>query len=405
VAVILAGNLLLLYAALQLLTLAWSGALDESARRQRSLRVSQQLAGVGLLAAAALSVRAVDTSAFSGVPSDTLGPIPFALALLPVFSRVGALAFATHRPRERVCFEPAVAWAAPAGYLALRLLSLTAGRPPNQLVAILLFGTCLAAAALLIGLALMEGPSAHLPGRLLAVQAVVALGLSASTIPVMAAASTWILLLLIPLAGVASINLRRGSVAGALRLVALSMVPPSAAFVGAWLGLSGLSQGRFSWAILPLLLILLAGAAAAAQGLELRGSPRLDLTAGWSLALLLVGAFPGWLLSWLVLPAARAVRSIPRGTLRVDLLGVAAGGPAWPAAIGSGIALGGLALLLLGYGSRLPMRRAPPEGRPAFLALPSIDLKGWSVMARRLPWVQITLGAYLALVLLAIVVR
>src|SRR5437899_12905911 len=43
-AVIFAHNLLLVYIALQLLTLAWTGALDETARRRRGLRLSVQVA-------------------------------------------------------------------------------------------------------------------------------------------------------------------------------------------------------------------------------------------------------------------------------------------------------------------------------------------------------------------------
>src|SRR5438067_8458729 len=70
-AVILADNLLLLFIALQLLTLAWSGALDETARRRRGLRLTVQIADIGLLLAAASAIQSVGTSAFSGVPSDT----------------------------------------------------------------------------------------------------------------------------------------------------------------------------------------------------------------------------------------------------------------------------------------------------------------------------------------------
>jgi hypothetical protein len=404
-AVILAGNLLLLYAALQLLTLAWSGALDESARRQRALRLVQQLAGLGLLAAAAWSVRAVDTSAFSGVPSDTLGPLPFALALLPVFSAIGALALGTHRPQERIRFEPAIAWAAPAGYLALRLLSLSAGRPPGQLVSSLLFAVCLVAAALLAAVALWEGPGPKLGGRLLGVQALLALGYSASAIPVMAVASTWSWLLLVPLAGLASVNLPAGSAAAAVRLVALSLAPPSAAFIGIWLGLRGLSEGRFSWTIFPLLAIMLATAAAAAGGLELSRKPKLDLPAIAGLTLVAAGAFPFALLSWLVLPASRAVRAVARGTLRVDGFGLASGNLRWPGAVISAGLACGLAVLLLRYRSGLPLRKPRTDPWRGF-TLPSPNL-GTLVPAgiRELPWVQITWGLYLAVLLFAINAR
>src|SRR3989440_6457123 len=51
-AVIFADNLLLVYIALQLLTLAWTGALDETARRRRGLRLRVQIADLRPLLAA-----------------------------------------------------------------------------------------------------------------------------------------------------------------------------------------------------------------------------------------------------------------------------------------------------------------------------------------------------------------
>src|SRR2546429_2849452 len=130
-AVILADNLLLLFIALQLLTLAWSGALDETARRRRGLRLVVQVADIGLLLAAASAIQSVGTSAFSGVPSDTFGLATFVLVLLPVVVRIGALTQRWGGPREAVAFEPGIAWLAPPGYLLLRLLPLM-GRPPPR---------------------------------------------------------------------------------------------------------------------------------------------------------------------------------------------------------------------------------------------------------------------------------
>src|SRR6202165_1376065 len=89
-AVIFADNLLLLYIALQLLTLAWSGALDETARRRRGLRLSVQVADIGLLLAAASAIPSGGTTAFSGVPSDTFGLATFVLVLVPVAARAAA---------------------------------------------------------------------------------------------------------------------------------------------------------------------------------------------------------------------------------------------------------------------------------------------------------------------------
>src|SRR5207245_1153376 len=116
-AVIFADDLLLVYIALQLLTLAWSGALDEESPRRRGLRLVVQVADIGLLLAAASAIQSVGTSAFSGVPSDTFGLAPFVLVLLPVMVRIGALTHIWGGPKAAVSFEPALAWIAPAGYL------------------------------------------------------------------------------------------------------------------------------------------------------------------------------------------------------------------------------------------------------------------------------------------------
>ena len=98
-AVIFAHNLLLVYIALQLLTLAWTGALDETARRRRGLRLSVQVADIGLLLAAASAIQSVGTSGFSGVPSDTFALPAFVLVLLPVVARVAALAVTAGGPQ------------------------------------------------------------------------------------------------------------------------------------------------------------------------------------------------------------------------------------------------------------------------------------------------------------------
>src|SRR6267143_344057 len=129
-AVIFAHNLLLVYIGLQLLTLAWSGALDETARRRRGLRLSVQIADIGLLLAAASAIQSVGTSAFSGVPSDTFGLPTFLLVLLPVVARIAALAVTAGGPPMTVAIEPAIVWVAPAGYLLMRLL---AGSAPEML--------------------------------------------------------------------------------------------------------------------------------------------------------------------------------------------------------------------------------------------------------------------------------
>src|SRR5947208_443258 len=205
-AVILADNLLLLFIALQLLTLAWSGALDETARRRRGLRLTVQIADIGLLLAAASAIQSVGTSAFSGVPSDTFGLATFLLMLLPVAVRVGALAWASSGPPAAVTFEPAVAWVAPAGYLLLRLLALMGGRLPDRTTAVAMFGGGVLVAIGFATLALGRPAGLRLAAPLLAAQAALAIALSAGSEPLMTAASTWLWLLLIPLAGLVSVR-------------------------------------------------------------------------------------------------------------------------------------------------------------------------------------------------------
>src|SRR5438093_628112 len=146
-AVIFAHNLLLVYIALQLLTLAWTLALDETARRRRKLRLSVQVADIGLLLAAASAIQSVGTSGFSGVPSDTFALPAFVLVLLPVVARVAALAVTAGGPQATVAFEPAIVWVAPAGYLLMRMLALMGGRLPDRPTAVVLF-----AAATLVAL-------------------------------------------------------------------------------------------------------------------------------------------------------------------------------------------------------------------------------------------------------------
>src|SRR6267378_3409976 len=167
-AVILADNLLLVYIALQLLTLAWSGALDEAAPRRRGLRLVVQVVDIGLLLAAASAIQSVGTSAFSGVPSDTFGLATFVLVLLPVVVRIGALTQSWGGPREAVVFGPGIAWLAPAGYLLLRLLALMGGRLPDRPTAVALFAIGVIGALAFAGLALVVRAGPRLVGLLFA---------------------------------------------------------------------------------------------------------------------------------------------------------------------------------------------------------------------------------------------
>src|SRR5437660_9509058 len=224
-AVIFAHNLLLLYIALQLLTLAWSGALDETSRRRRGLRLSVQVADIGLLLAAASAIQSVGPSAFSVVPSDTFGLPTFLLVLLPVVVRIGALAFMSGGPQSPVAFEPAIAWVAPAGYVLMRLLALMGGRLPDRATAVGLFagGTLLALG--LAALALFERAGPRMAASLLVAQAALAFALSAGSDPVLTVACIWLWLFLVPLAGLANVRLPAGSAAAGLLLLNLALIP------------------------------------------------------------------------------------------------------------------------------------------------------------------------------------
>src|SRR6184192_4829097 len=291
-AVIFAHILLLVYIALQLLTLAWSGALDETARRRRGLRLSVQIADVGLLLAAASAIQSVGTSAFSGVPSDTFGLATFLLVLLPVAVRVAALAWVSSGPQAAVTFEPAVAWVAPAGYLLLRLLALMGGRLPDRTTAVALFGGGVLVAIGFATLALGRPAGLRLAAPLLAAQAALAIALSAGSEPLMTAASTWLWLLLIPLAGLVSVRVAGGSLAETLTLVNLAMVPGSIGFLALWLGGLALGASGLLYGIIPVAFAVMLLTAAALSRATVIRSIRLDPPSIWASVLLVIAAFP-----------------------------------------------------------------------------------------------------------------
>ncbi len=389
----LASNLLLLYVAFQLLTLAWSGALDEAAPRRRWLRFTQQASDLGLLFVAGLAIQSVGTSSYSGVPSDTIGPVAFVVALLPAVTRIAALAMPLAGPQAPVLFEPAVAWAAPAGYLVLRLLSLTGGRAPSRTVEVWLFAIGLLGAG---GLALMtavEGPRPWLPARLVTVQALTALAISGLATPLSTLGASWLWLLLIPLSGLACVRL--GPLARVFVLLNLAMAPPSAAFIGLWLAGQGLAQGA-SFAVLLLYAVALVAAVSVAAVLALDARLHLDVVSGWGLLLLAAGTVPAPLIVYLVAPAAGAVRAIPPGTFQVSPLGIGVGSSAWPAAV---VCLGLLAVLfvlLMRLGKRLPLRRSSTDAvaRLGKLAVPMPSLHNLpdQVTLSRTYWVVFAAG-------------
>src|SRR5437899_7776718 len=262
-ALIFADNLLLVYIALQLLTVAWSGALDEASPRRRGLRLVVQVADIGLLLAAASAIQSVVTSAFSGVPSDTFGLAPFLLVLLPVMVRIGALTHIWGGPKAAVSFEPAIAWIAPAGYLLLRLLALMGGRLPDRTTAVALFGGGALVAIGFAMLALGRPVGLRLAAPLLAAQAALALSLSTGSEPLMTVASTWLWLLLIPLAGLVSVRVAGRSLAETLTLLNLAMIPGTIGFLGLWLGGLALAAAGLLFGMIPVAVavVLLAVAA------------------------------------------------------------------------------------------------------------------------------------------------
>ena len=382
-AVIMSANLLLVYVVLQLLTLGWSGALDETALRRRGLRLCLQIADIGLLLAAASAIQSVGTSAFSGVPSDTFGVATFFLALLPVVVRVGALAWGLSGPAASVVFEPAIAWVAPAGYLLLRLLALLGGQLPDQRIAVGLFAGGAVLAVGLAGLAVWWRSGARLPLLLLAAQAAIALALAVGRDPLFTVAGTWLWLTLIPLTGLLSVRLPRDSAAHRLTLLQLAMVPGSVAFVGLWLGGLALDARGLRVGAVPLAVAVILALVAILFDATLARSIRLDVATGWAAALWLIAAVPIIVMNPLALPAAGTVRPLPGGTIVANLVGIRTAAGAWPALLVSigFAALFGLALWRLAEQLPLwlPRRQARRRVRPRWRVpgrLPA--LPGWS---------------------------
>jgi hypothetical protein len=364
-ALLLAANLLLVYVLLQVLTLAWSGALDETAPRRLRLRLTLQVADIGLLLAAASAIQSVGTSSFSGVPSDTFGAASFWLMLLPVVVRIGALASVSRPSVAAVLFGPAIAWLAPAGYLVMRLLALMGGRLPDRPTAVILFSLG-AVAAILFGVtALWARSAASLSSLLLAAQASVALALSAAGEPLLTVACTWLWLLLVPLGGLVSVRIERHSTAEALARFQLSMLPASIAFTAVFLGALTLNAAGLTAGIVPLVLVVLVAASAALRRVRWPRALPSSLPGAWGVALLLVAAVPGPVMTAIVVPAASTVRPVPAGTVSWNVIGLSTAFGFWPALVVSVLVTGGAALAgrfvrelpAMGMIARLPVQR------------------------------------------------
>src|SRR6266700_3281432 len=335
-AVIFAHNLLLVYIALQLLTLAWTGALDETARRRRAIRLSVQVADIGLLLAAASAIQSVGTSAFSGVPSDTFALPAFVLVLLPVVSRVRALAVTAGGPQATVAFAAAIVWVAPAGDL------------------------------------------------LMVAHAALALALSTGADPLMTVACSWLWLLRVPLAGLASVRVAARSAPEVLTLVNLAMIPGSTAFVGLWLGGLALNARGLLFGIIPVGIAVALSAIAALSRLKRPRSLQVDPPTVWATGLLLIAAFPIVVMGRLVVPAAATVRLVPGSTVATSPFGIVAGGRTWPALLVSLVV--GLALGLATWRLRLRVPTFPSPARGGGKRLIE-SLRGWRLPGAALPTV------------------
>src|SRR5712692_5434775 len=386
-AVILADNLLLVYIALQVLTLAWSGALHETSARRRGLRLTVQVADIGLLLAAASAIQSVGTSAFSGVPSDTFGLATFLLVLLPVAARIGALALTAGGPQSSVAFEPAIAWVAPAGYLLMRMLALMGGRLPDRPTAVVLFAVGVFVALGFAALALMGRPGPRLAALLLVAQAALALALSTGSDPLMTLACTWLWLLLVPLAGLASVRIPAGSAPEVLMRLNLAMIPGSTAFVGLWLGGLALNARGLLFGMIPVGLVVGLAAIAALGRIVPPRSLRFDIPTAWGAGLLLVAAFPIIATDHLVVPAAATVRLVPRETVATSPFGIVAGGGTWPALVVSLVVALVFGLAVWRLRLTAPALPSPASGRGNLLGrLPGVSLPSVPDWSRYLLW-------------------
>ena len=381
-ALLLAGNLLLLYALLQVVTLTWSGALQETAPRRLRLRLLLQISDIGLLLAAASAIQSVGTSSYSGVPSDTFGVATFWLMLLPVVARLVALASAARPPIAAALFAPAIAWLAPAGYLLLRLLALMGGRLPDRPTAVTLFvGGAVGAVALALG-ALWTRSAARLTSLLLAAQAALALALSSAGEPLATVACTWLWLLLIPLAGLVSVRIPPGSIAETLTRWQLSLLPASLAFGAIWLLVLTLNGRGLPLGAIPLALAVAVAAAAALPGLRIAYAWPPSPAAIWAAALLGVAAVPGPIVDRLVIPAASTARLVPAGAIATSPFGLSTALGPWPALLVSLAVLAAIAIASRAIATvpGLRLRRPGFFRAPTMMARPPWDR--WPGMQR-----------------------
>src|SRR5439155_15367175 len=98
-----------------------------------------------------------------------------------------------------------------AGYLLMRMLALMGGRLPDRPTAVVLFAAATLVALAMAALALLERSAARRVALLLVAHVALALALSTGAAPLVTVACTRLWLLLVPLAGLASVRVAAGS--------------------------------------------------------------------------------------------------------------------------------------------------------------------------------------------------
>jgi hypothetical protein len=393
--VVMAGNLLLTYIALQVLTLAWSGAVNETAPRTRTLRLVQQAGDLALLIAAGSAIRSAGTSAFAGMPADAIGPLYLLLLLVPVATRVATVVLAPPAPRGTVAFVPAVAWVAPAAALVLRVLSLAAGRPFNRPVQVAVFSAALLAAA---GLSLWAASAQswqRFATAMVGAQAAVIVALGVLQNPLATVGCAWLALQLVLVAGLASIQPSEESAARGIATLSLGLIPPASACAGILLAAASFSGSRLLAVGIPLALVAGLATLAVARHPTL---PRWGFRwpgDGWAVLMLGLALLPAPFAWGLVLPTARTVRSIPASTVGIDWFGLVAGGLRWPTL------LVGIAALAVWAGLARVSARAFTGFRLG-LALPALPRLTRPAPPDTIPWLTVTWVAYAILLLIMV---
>jgi uncharacterized membrane protein YiaA len=240
-----------------------------------------------------------------------------------------------------------------------------------------------------------------LAGLLLAAQAGLAVALSTGDQPLLTVASTWLWLLLVPLAGLASVRPRDGSAPAALALLSLAMVPGTLAFVGLWLAALALNARGLLTAMIPVGLVMVVALIAALRHANVARPRQIDVATAWAGVLLLVAAFPIIAIGTVVVPAAATVRLVPRGLISVSPFGLATGFGAWPALAVSVVV--GIVIGLVGWRlhGRLPVRRRGVGRERRFPSL----LPGSVPMPRLPTWSHLVLWGVFAAVIGAVATR